>query len=273
VIIDFHTHIFPPDVAANREEYVRRDPTFAEMYADPRATIATAEDLLAAMDKCGVDISVALGFAWREHNVIIQHNEYLLDVAARSDGRIIPFTSANLADPRAEHEIERCAADGVRGLGELRPENQGWDLSGQPGDLLATLARKHDLVLSFHVTEPGGRNYPGRHGCALETFTAFATKNPGLRIVGSHLGGGVYTHGSSPPDVHVDTAAQPFLYRGEEAHAIMRAVPPGRLMFGSDYSLIAQKRQIDEIAGVFHDLAERDAVLGGNAAHLLRLHA
>ena len=66
MIIDFHTHIFPPEVRDNREEYVRRDPTFAEMYADPKAKIATAEDLLASMDEAGVDVSVALGFAWRD---------------------------------------------------------------------------------------------------------------------------------------------------------------------------------------------------------------
>ena len=46
MIIDFHTHIFPPDVRDRREEYLRRDPTFAEMYGNPSAKIATAEDLL-----------------------------------------------------------------------------------------------------------------------------------------------------------------------------------------------------------------------------------
>ena len=70
VIIDFHTHIFPPDVREQRDEYVAREPTFAEMYADPKAKIATAEDLLASMDEAGVDVSVALGFAWREHETM-----------------------------------------------------------------------------------------------------------------------------------------------------------------------------------------------------------
>jgi len=31
MIIDFHTHIFPPDVRERREEYLKRDGTFAEM--------------------------------------------------------------------------------------------------------------------------------------------------------------------------------------------------------------------------------------------------
>jgi predicted TIM-barrel fold metal-dependent hydrolase len=273
VIIDFHTHIFPPDVRDNRGEYVRRDPTFAEMYGDPKAKIATAEDLRRSMEASGVDVSVALGFGWQSHEDVVRHNRYLLDIATRSDGAIIPFATINMADARAAAEIERCAAGGVRGIGELRPDNQGWDLLGAAGERLAALARAHGLLLLFHVTEPGGRGYPGRHGCAMDRFAEFARRNPDIRMIGAHLGGALHTHDGAAPDVYADTAAQPFLYRGDESEQIMRAVPPGRLLFGSDYPLISQQRQIDEIARVFPDDSERDAVLGGNAARLLGLGA
>jgi predicted TIM-barrel fold metal-dependent hydrolase len=123
VIIDIHAHIFPPDVRDRREEYAGRDPTFAEMYASPRAKIATAEDLLASMDEAGVDVSVALGFAWREHDLCVQHNEYILETA-KSEGRIVPFCTINMAADKAIEEVERCAKAGAKGLGELRPESQ-----------------------------------------------------------------------------------------------------------------------------------------------------
>lgn len=271
VIIDFHTHIFPPEVRDNREEYIRRDPTFAETYADPKAKIAAAEDLLASMEASGVDVSVALGFAWQGHDDIVRHNEYLFEAAARSDGALIPFATINMLDPRAEREIERCVADGVHGFGELRPENQGWNLGGDAGQRLAEAARARNLILLLHVTEPGDRNYPGRRGCDLEIFEAFAEQNRDLRIVGAHLAGGAYGLCSFVPPVYADTAAQPFLYPGDAAAPAMRAVPPGYLLFGSDFPLITQKRQIDEIARVFTDPAERAAVLGGNAARLLGL--
>lgn len=271
MIIDVHTHIFPPEVAARRDRYLAADATFAEMYGNPKAVVAGAEQLLADMQKTGVDISVALGFAWRDHATVVRHNEYLLETAARSDGAIVPFTSVNMADPRAPAEIERCARSGVRGIGELRPENQGWDILGQAGQTLAALARQHNLVLMFHVTEPGVRSYPGRLGCAMDSFAEFARRNAGLRIIGAHLAGGVFTHDATPPDVYADTAAQPFLYREADGIRLMRGVPAGRLLFGSDYPLIGQRRQIDEVGHAFRDPAERDAVLGGNAARLLRL--
>ena len=174
-------------------------------------------------------------------------------------------------DARAVREIKRCARAGARGLGELRPASQGWDLNGEAGDRLADIAGELGLVLLFHVTEPGDRDYPGRSGCDLDDFSAFAARHPGLTIVGAHLGGGVYADGSDAPEVYVDTAAQPFLYREAAAEPAMRAVPAGHLLFGSDYPLIAQKRQIDEVARVFDDEAEREAVLGGNATRLLGL--
>ncbi len=272
MIIDFHTHIFPPDVRDNRENYVRREPTFAEMYADPKAKIATADDLLASMDEAGVDVSVALGFAWRANEDIVRHNDYLMESAARSGGRIVPFTTINMTDPEPQKEIERCAVAGARGLGELRPENQRWDLTGDAGDRLADYAARLRLVLLFHVTEPGNRSYPGRAGCSLESFTAFARQHPGVQVVGAHLGGGIYqVEGPNAPPVYVDTAAQPFLYRGEDGAAALRAAPSDRLLFGSDFPLISQSRQIAEIRAAIPDRAACDRVLGLNAKELLGL--
>jgi hypothetical protein len=258
-------------VRENRENYIRRDPTFADMYSDPKAKIATAEDLLASMDESGVDISVALGFAWQDHNDIVRHNGYLLEKAARSGGRIIPFTTVNMGNARAEVEIERCGVGRARGIGELRPENQGWDLETDDGARLAAVAARAGLVLLFHVTEPGDRSYPGRGGCTLEMFAAFSRRYPNLKIVGAHLGGGLYALVDDAPPVFVDTAAQPFLYRGEAGREAFEAVPADHLLFGSDFPLISQARQISEIESAIPAEDARHRVLGLNAREMLGL--
>ena len=66
VVIDFHTHIFPPQVREKREEYVRRDPTFAEMYGSARAQVATAEELRRGMAEAGGSVRGAVGLRWVE---------------------------------------------------------------------------------------------------------------------------------------------------------------------------------------------------------------
>ena len=130
MILDFHTHIFPPAVRERREEYLRRDATFATLYSQPEARIATAEDLLGSMAEAGIDQSVALGFAWSEAELCARHNDYLLEWGAKSGRRLIPFcTIQPRAGEAALKEAERCAQAGARGLGELRPDNQGYDLA------------------------------------------------------------------------------------------------------------------------------------------------
>ena len=47
VIVDFHTHIFPAWLRERRDEYVKRDACFCSLYSEPKAKMATAEELVA----------------------------------------------------------------------------------------------------------------------------------------------------------------------------------------------------------------------------------
>ena len=79
MIIDFHTHIFPPEMHERREHYAQRDRTFGALYADPRARIASAEDLIATMDEDGVDVSVAMGIGWSDYGAAREANDYIIE--------------------------------------------------------------------------------------------------------------------------------------------------------------------------------------------------
>ena len=250
MIIDSHTHIFPPDVRNRREEYLERDATFAEMYANPKAKIATAEELIASMDEVGVDMSVALGFAWQEHDLCVQHNEYMLEAAAKSSGRIVPFATVNMAVDEATvaSEVERCLAAGAKGLGELRPDSQGWDLTGEPGARLGELAKQHSLLLLFHVTEVGGHEYPGKDGLQLGAFYRFAMEHTDLGIVGAHFAGGLPFAMPDAPQVSLtacaDTAARRFLYPEATYRDVIARWGAERLLLGSDFPLVSQRAQV-----------------------------
>src|SRR3990170_7020432 len=120
VIIDAHTHIFPTEIVERREAYAERDAGFAALYADPKARLATAEDLVASLEASGIDAAVALNFGWRDAGLCAFTNDYILDAARRHPGRIIPFCMVQPADgPSAARELERCVACGARGIGEL----------------------------------------------------------------------------------------------------------------------------------------------------------
>jgi hypothetical protein len=278
MVVDFHTHIFPPQVREQRQDYLRRDSAFAQMYSSPKAQIATAEELLASMEAAEVDTSVVLGFAWSEQELCREHNEYLLEAAARSGGRLIPFcTIQPRAGDDALAEIERCVRGGAPGLGELRPDSQGYSLDQGAGDILAGAALRHDLVLLFHVSEPVGHAYPGKSGLGLDAFYRFVSCHQGLTAVGAHWAGGLPFYALMPEvkealaNVYVDTAATPLLYGPAVYRQVAELVGAERILFGSDYPLISQRRQRQAIEDSLGDDENgKRLVLGENAGRLLR---
>lgn len=276
MIIDFHTHIFPPVVVADRERFLQRDPVFAALYRKPTAKLATAEDLLRSMDSAKVDVSVALGFAWRDPELCRLHNEYLLESALRSGGRIVPFLTVQPAHPDlARQEIERGRTL-ARGIGELRPDDQGYELDGPAGALLVE-ASAGGLILLFHVSEPVGHAYPGKEGLSLSAFYHFLQAHPGVAVVGAHWAGGLPFYGVMPEvrslleRVYVDTASTPLLYEPTIYRLVTELLSPKRILFGSDFPLLSQRGQLQRLAEAPIDDRSRALIQGSNAARLLRI--
>jgi hypothetical protein len=278
VIIDAHTHIFPPDVRHRREAYLERDAAFRELYASPKARVATAEELLASMAEAGIDRSVACGFAWSDAELCREHNEYLLEEASRSAGRLIPFCTVQPADDRARDDIKRWAARGARGLGELRPGQQGYGLiDSEEADLLAWAADAYDLALLFHASEPVGHAYAGKTGLPLDQLGRFLADFPGVNVIAAHWGGGLPFYALMPEvreameRTYFDTAASSLLYSAGIYARAVDLVGAERIVFGSDFPLVDQSRALRELREAPLDAAARTLIEGENARRLLRL--
>ncbi len=275
---DSHVHLFPPDFAAERAALMDVEPTFAELYRDPRTALGTAEELLEHMEREGVERAVICGFAWRDPDRCARHNDYLLDTAARSGGRLLPFCTVNPAAGRAAlDEAERCARAGARGLGELRPDDQSWRLDDPSmSEGLAHLAAAHGLTLLVHVSEPVGHAYPGKGGCRPESFMAFAERYPAVTLIGAHLGGGLPFYAHMPEvaralrrSCYFDTAACHLLYEPTSLRHAVAVLGADRFLLGSDWPLAshARARRWVEAAGLAP--GEQEAIIAGNLLRVL----
>jgi len=278
VLIDAHTHIFPSEFIDERAALCARDATFGELYGDPAAKLARADELMAALERNGFAHAIALGFAWRDPQLCRRHNDALLGAAAESGGRIVPFCTVSLAAPEMlRAEIARCAAAGARGLGELRLGSQGAELDGPAGDLLAACAAEFDLLLLFHASEPVGHRYPGKDGGDLGVLARFVLRHPDLRVILAHWGGGLPFYALMPEvraalaNVWFDTAATTLLYEPAIYRHAIELIGAERVLFGSDFPLLGPRRQLRALAAAPVDDAARAAIAGGNAAQLLGL--
>jgi predicted TIM-barrel fold metal-dependent hydrolase len=276
--IDFHTHILPEWAGANRDSLAGSDACFAMLYSNPKSRLATAEDLLHSMDEAEIQISVVLNIGWTSHDLCARTNDYLLEAGCRWPARIIPFCMVQpTARDAALREVERCVNGGARGIGELRPDVQGYSLLDSALlSPLVDMAIAHRLVVLLHASEPVGHAYPGKGNITPEQLYGFARAFPGMTLVCAHWGGGLPFYTLMPEvqqslsNVYYDTAASQYLYRPTVFAATEHLVGPNRLVFGSDFPLIGQARALAHARSAGLEPEAESALFGETASRLLQ---
>jgi len=279
MIIDFHTHVFSPRIKKNRSKYIDSDPCFAILYSNKEAKLATADELIASMDKAGIDISVILNHGWATHELCVETNDYILESIARYPNRLVGFGAIQPHSSRAAiAEVERCAKGGIRGIGELRPDMQLLDLNDEETmEPFIEVVRKHKLILLTHASEPVGHQYPGKGSITPDILYPFITSFPDLTIVCAHWGGGLPFYALMPEvkramsHVFFDTAASPLLYSPQVYNQVIQLVGGDKILFGSDYPLLGQGRLLKEINSLGLPEETKSLILSGNAQRLLNI--
>ena len=263
---------------AGRQRLSERDRWFGLLYGRPQARMTTAEDLVLSMDQAGVDRAVTFGFGWDDPCPCAEGNDYVMGAVRRYPDRLIGFACLQVRNWRAaERELARCLAGGMRGIGELMPDGQGFRIDdAKTMAPLAEAAERLGLPLLLHTNEPVGHEYPGKGEVGPELIYRFARNFPRVNLVCAHWGGGLPFYELMPEvrealaNVFYDTAASPYLYND----AIFPAVASwaGRkLLWGTDYPLVGQRRFLERVQSTGLAQGEMAAILGGNAQELLRL--
>lgn len=277
MIIDFHTHIFPPAVIARRAAYCDRDPWFAQLYGNPRARMATADDLLTSMADDGVDVSVAFPFGWSDPGLAEECNSYVIQAMRDHPAQLVGLAAIQpRAGARAVAELERCAGAGMPGFGELMPHGQGYRLDDVA--LLAPLAEAAQalgLFVLVHVSEPVGHAYLGKGDVSMADLQAFLLAFPGLRVVAAHWGGGFPFYELMPEvraaaaNLWYDSAASTYLYQPSVFATVAAIAGPKKILWGSDFPLLGQRRMLEYACAGGLDPHALALALGGNAETLL----
>ena len=273
-IIDFHTHVFPPEIIAKRNVYLQRDDWFRQLYADPKARMASTDALIASMDRCGVDAAVTFGFAWADQALCRDANDYVLESMSHWPDRLYGFAVVNPVTKGAAAELERCMQRGLRGLGELMPDGQGYTLDNPRLDDIVQQMVHWKCPVLIHSGDPVGHNYPGKSRSTLQSFYQLALRHPAATLIAAHWGGGLFFYELMPEvrvtlrNVYYDTAASLYLYR-DDIFPLAAWIIPEKVLFATDYPLLGQGQLLRHVreAGLSSDALE--LALGGNAARLL----
>jgi predicted TIM-barrel fold metal-dependent hydrolase len=279
MIIDFHTHIFPPDIREAREKFFDREPDFKRLYSHSRSKLSGMEELIAAMDEEGVDKSVVFGFPWRTIDHVRKNNDYVMEAVEQYRGRLIGFCTFYLPLKGAERELERCLKSGLSGVGELAfySSTIGEDTvhALMP---IAEIAQSYDVPLLLHANEPVGHSYPGKAPMTIKDIYTVIRCFPHNEIVLAHWGGGIFFYHLMKKEVKsilqntwFDTAASPYLYDCGIYPIAAEIIGPDKILFGTDFPLLKPGRYFNEMreAGLSQDTMKK--ICGENAASLLNL--
>jgi len=255
-VVDAHTHVFPPELVAERQVIASTDGGFRLIYGSGQARMADGPALLSYMENEGIDRAVAAGFPFEDEGLIRAANDYALDLA-KTDHRVVPLV---VVDPRggdgAVAEAERCLAKGARGVGELAYYEAGFGERQRMGlEGLARFMEQKDMVLMLHLNEQVGHDYPGKARIDFAQVASFVQAHPKLKLILAHMGGGICFYEFMPEirkafsNVYYDLAAAPFLY-SRELYAFAARFLTGKVLFGSDYPLLTLARYKADLEGL-----------------------
>lgn len=288
-IIDAHVHLYPP--ALNRDPAGWADAqgecawaglcTRRRRNGHPVQSFPSLDELLAEMDRAGVERAVLLGWYWDRPETCAWQNRFYAECVRAHPDRLSAFATIQSRAGRevALLELRRALDEGLAGVGELSPHAQGYATSDEVFDVVLKLAGERRLPVTLHVTDPNSRDYPGRVETPLEDFVALAKSWPQVNFILAHWGGLLPLRdvaAAQLTNVYYDTAASPLLYDETVWRRFSAVVPGERVLFGSDFPLNVYPK-LDERPSMTRLIAEAKAadvperVLRGNAERVLRL--
>ena len=282
MIIDFHTHAFPEELAG------RAIAKLSALSHIPPCSDGTYRALSASAREAGIDLSVVLPVATSAKQVATINataarvNEHTQQTGLFSFGGIHPDA------PDWREVLARVAAPGLKGI-KLHPVYQGVNLDDPRYLRILERAGELGLIVVTHTGLDIG--YPGEVRCTPEMVLHALREVGPVTLVLAHMGGWRQWDQArellTGTSVYLDTAfslsaftpLDDGYYAPEELHLldqegflrIAEAFGTDRLLFGTDSPWSAQRRDIDWIRALPLSQAQKDAIFGENARRLLAL--
>ncbi len=278
MIIDFHSHIFPPGFRKERQSLCADEPDFKRLYGTPRARLAGVTQLLRDMDEDEVHKSVIFGFPWENTDRYRRHNDYIIESVNAHPERLIGFCCFSPLSREGPREAERCLRSGLSGIGELAVYGSGitTQITSALKDVMG-LGLEFDVPVLIHTNEPVGAKYPGKSPMRLSQIYRFLKAFPLNRIVLAHWGGGLFFYALLKKEardvlrnVWFDTAASPYIYAPDVYGIAGEIIGFEKVLFGSDYPLLRPQRYFREMESAGLSPMSIRRITGLNAAQFLK---
>lgn len=228
MLIDVHTHIFPDKIAAHAIRSIKDN--IQDGSVPVNYTNATAQDLLKAMDRNGVDISFALPVA-----TTVTQYESINRFALLHRGRIMSFAGIHPKQDNLDETLMRIKENDFIGI-KLHPEFQHFDIDSRESIHLLQTAENLGLYTTIHAGyDPSITDRA--HGTPKQIKNTLDYIS-GRTLIAAHLGGWKMWDDVEKylvkSDILFDTAMLSGAIEPEQYKRIIQTHGSYKILFGSD---------------------------------------
>lgn len=275
--IDNHIHITPPDIIKDWKKIAERETYFKWLSTTPQNKFATSDEVVEELRQAGFGKGVVFGFGFKDVGLCRYVNDYCMESVKKYKDELIGFMMTTPEDKQVAYEIERCVKGGLKGVGELFPEGQGYQLTNEKQMTpLMKCCQHYKLPLLLHANEPVGHDYVGKTKTSLHEIETFVTTYNKSPIILAHFGGGLVFYEAMKRQkeryqhVFYDTAAGIFLYEPKVFKMIQGLELIDKIVFGSDFPLVSIKRYENYMKESGLSAEEIDNIMGNNIQMILK---
>jgi len=264
MVIDFHTHVFPDELAPKAMKTLGDD--LGNIYEPVHD--GTVSGLLRNMDDWGIDISVILPVVTKQSQMR-KTNEWTASI--QSD-RLISFGSIYPHTCDYKEDIDFVVSLGLKGL-KFHAEFQDFLVDDERMLRIYDYALCKGLILLHHSGFDPSFRPPFKS--SPQRFARIAKEMRGGVIVAAHLGGhdqwdDVETH-LAGSGIYLDTSMGFEYFLHDQFFRIVRKHGADKILFGSDAPWSNAKTEIEHLKSIHLTDDEVRAILSGNAKRILHI--
>ena len=237
-VIDAHCHIYPDGIASRAVASI--DKFYDGLPA--KHNDGTMSTLLRLGADFGIDHFIVFSVATNPHQVG-SINRYIAGAVNAAGGKFTGFGTMHLDSPDLEADLDTLTELGLKGV-KVHPDTQDFKIDDPKAMKLYELCEDRGLPINVHTGDYRfDRSNPNRTVNVLKAF-------PKLKFIGPHMGGWSVWEDALRllpdfPNITVDTSSCFYTMKPEFAKEIIRAFGSERVMFGTDYPMWPQEKDIE----------------------------
>ncbi|AGF77630.1 putative TIM-barrel fold metal-dependent hydrolase [Desulfocapsa sulfexigens DSM 10523] len=261
MIIDFHTHAFPDNVAAKAIPVLEKEGNIKAH------TAGTTQSLLSSMDLAGIDRSLICSIATRPE----QFKPILNWSREVKNARLIPLPSIHPDDPHCLEHVYTVKQEGFIGI-KMHPFYQDYFLNEKKLDPLYEALSNTGLLLVVHCGYDIA--FPRIRRVDPAAIEKLQQRFPHLRLITTHFGGwDIWDEVEDiliGKNIYMEISFALHYLKKEQVIRMLNNHPQEYLLFGSDSPWIDQTESIHHLKALALNDKLLTGILGGNALRLIQ---